>query len=509
MYEYYVTDAFVADDAICETRRSKYLVFSYLSVSVKCTRLPYRTDLKQTLSLKPQLKQLWILEFLDRSSREGHFIYKIVDIIYHSDTYYVYVENSEPGIDQNKERECMGFHQLTEWFTENLINIELWALLIIIIVLLVIIFKLKRDNRYSQKDIDGKDENKDIENFVENDSDDMNIARKTTENTIFNADFAEISIEQRDDLLEDSEDKKIYSETDDEKNLAKNETLESQSISTDKDQSEKNLLVLDLPIDETPNIDRVDFSKFEGKRILVAEDSLINQKLLATLLSHTGIELDFAGNGKVALDKIVKDKKYFDLVLMDVNMPEMDGLEATVKIRKDPELDDLPVVALTASTDKNEVEKILGSGMNGYLDKPIVLGKMYTAFKIFLKDYVRNDTTQKRISSSLLDTAHGIEHSMGDRSLYKSILEDFLKQYEGSADLFIKLVKGRHFTELKKMIIDLMGLSGTIGAMSIYEIMEKSNRALIYGNEEMLPELARDFNREFRKLTREIKEYLG
>ena len=99
--------------------------------------------------------------------------------------------------------------------------------------------------------------------------------------------------------------------------------------------------------------------------------------------SNSGINLEVADNGQEALDKLHQLNGECDLVLMDVNMPVMGGLQATREIRKDPLLKNIPVIALTASTDPHEVEAILNSGMNAYLDKPINLGKLYHAFEIF------------------------------------------------------------------------------------------------------------------------------
>jgi len=106
-------------------------------------------------------------------------------------------------------------------------------------------------------------------------------------------------------------------------------------------------------------------------RILLAEDNPVNQRLASRLLEKRGHSVVVAGNGREALE--VLEKEYFDLVFMDVQMPVMDGFEATAAIRK-KEGDSgihLPVVALTAHAMKGDREKCLAGGMDGYLTKPI------------------------------------------------------------------------------------------------------------------------------------------
>jgi CheY-like chemotaxis protein len=106
-------------------------------------------------------------------------------------------------------------------------------------------------------------------------------------------------------------------------------------------------------------------------RILVVEDNLVNQRLATRLLEKRGYHVAVAGNGQQAL--LALEKERFDLILMDMQMPEMDGFEATAEIRKREKANDrrLPIVALTAHAMKGDREKCLAAGMDGYLSKPI------------------------------------------------------------------------------------------------------------------------------------------
>jgi PAS domain S-box-containing protein len=106
-------------------------------------------------------------------------------------------------------------------------------------------------------------------------------------------------------------------------------------------------------------------------RILLAEDNVVNQKVVCGLLEKQGHHVEIAGNGREALDRLTRDT--FDVVLMDVQMPEMDGLEATAAIRKLEKHSGghVPILALTAHAMKTDVEGCLAAGMDGYLSKPV------------------------------------------------------------------------------------------------------------------------------------------
>jgi len=105
-------------------------------------------------------------------------------------------------------------------------------------------------------------------------------------------------------------------------------------------------------------------------RILVVEDNQVNQKVVTTVLRKRGYTIELAGDGTEALSKL-ENSAAFDLILMDVQMPVLDGLEATRLIRKDPRWNGLPIVAMTAHAMSGDKERCLEAGMNGYISKPV------------------------------------------------------------------------------------------------------------------------------------------
>jgi two-component system, sensor histidine kinase and response regulator len=120
-------------------------------------------------------------------------------------------------------------------------------------------------------------------------------------------------------------------------------------------------------------------------RVLVAEDNLVNQRLVQRLLEKQGHSVVVVENGREVLEALEKDS--FDFVLMDVQMPEMDGFEATAAIRENEKLtlDHIPIIALTAHAMKDDQERCLAAGMDAYLSKPVHAVDLFELLKTYGK----------------------------------------------------------------------------------------------------------------------------
>ena len=125
---------------------------------------------------------------------------------------------------------------------------------------------------------------------------------------------------------------------------------------------------------------------FTGKRILLAEDVEINREITQALLEHTGVEIEFALDGLEAVEKFTQAPNIYDLILMDVHMPNMDGYEATRRIRASdlPQAKTIPVVAMTANVFKEDIESCIASGMNDHLGKPIDSDELLATLRRYL-----------------------------------------------------------------------------------------------------------------------------
>ena len=124
---------------------------------------------------------------------------------------------------------------------------------------------------------------------------------------------------------------------------------------------------------------------FQGKRILLVDDDARNVFALKSVLQKKGFEIVEANTGQEAIDCLHRESaNYFDIVLLDIMMPEMDGYEAMKLIRKENRFKNLPIIALTAKAMKGDREKCIQAGANDYQTKPVVTNKLLSQMKVWL-----------------------------------------------------------------------------------------------------------------------------
>ena len=135
---------------------------------------------------------------------------------------------------------------------------------------------------------------------------------------------------------------------------------------------------------ETKGVTQHSFKAFSGKNILLVEDNLINQKVLLNLLHLSEMNISVANNGKEAVDMVKESEIPFDLVLMDINMPIMDGLKLVSLVRNDPSYKSVPIVIITTEGAHEDRERALALGANEYITKPIQTTKIIDSAKRLL-----------------------------------------------------------------------------------------------------------------------------
>lgn len=132
-----------------------------------------------------------------------------------------------------------------------------------------------------------------------------------------------------------------------------------------------------------------DLTRFK-LRVLVADDTVFNQQIIKRLLNKWGVEVKVVNNGKEAVTAFIDEE--FDLIIMDVKMPEMDGFEATRKIREAEKKSGkhTPIIAMTASSAEEDKERCLASGMDGYVPKPLDSDQLYELIQSFVMNRREN-----------------------------------------------------------------------------------------------------------------------
>jgi CheY-like chemotaxis protein len=197
---------------------------------------------------------------------------------------------------------------------------------------------------------------------------------------------------------------------------------------------------------------KLDFASLKGKRIMVVEDMELNQYLARHILESWGCLVSIAENGIESIQLL--EQFQFDCVLMDVQMPEMDGIEATQSIRQlpDPVKAAIPIIAFTANTMIGDKEKYLEAGMNDYLAKPFDEKRL---FLVLSKALNQNGKAPRKnhesVSSPGKPKGQDTNHKLYDLSLVRSISEGDTEFLKKMVNLFIKTVP-QNVEELRKAL---------------------------------------------------------
>ncbi len=178
----------------------------------------------------------------------------------------------------------------------------------------------------------------------------------------------------------------------------------------------------------TPTEEGVDGNRpLEGLNLLVAEDNLINQKVVMHTLARQGATAKVVGNGQLAVDALRDGLTHFDAVLMDLQMPDMDGYLATQHIRQELH-NNIPIIAMTADALKGEAERCFESGMNGYISKPFEPRELYQEVLRLTKNQSHNagDQNNNTMSNQIVDFSYLHELSGNDPAYISEVLGLFL-----------------------------------------------------------------------------------
>ncbi|MFN3872947.1 MAG: ATP-binding protein [Ignavibacterium sp.] len=204
-------------------------------------------------------------------------------------------------------------------------------------------------------------------------------------------------------------------------------------------------------------------------RILLAEDNLINQKVAIRTLTSFGYQVDAVLNGEQAVSE--HKSKNYDLILMDIQMPEVDGYTATKMIRKlESPLNSVPIIALTAHALLGDREKCLIAGMNDYISKPVVAKEIVQILDKYLgihKNKPQGDKKGMDKSSDLFDFDRLNQVSLGDKEFEKDLLGDYFKDVEIKLETLKEFISQRNLKKIQELAHTLKGSSYSVGAKAI------------------------------------------
>jgi len=209
-----------------------------------------------------------------------------------------------------------------------------------------------------------------------------------------------------------------------------------------------------------------------GARILLVEDHDLNQELATEVLTNVGAIVTLATNGQEALDRL--QAQAFDGVLMDIQMPVMDGYTATKKIRANPEYANLPVLAMTANAMAGDREKSLEAGMNDHIAKPLDIEK---AVATMSKWFRPAETEHELPDLPGIDSASGLKNANGNPDLYRRLLKRFVDNEADFAARFGDAVAGGDADTAIRHVHTLKGVAGTIGAADLQSVAASLEQA--------------------------------
>jgi PleD family two-component response regulator len=231
---------------------------------------------------------------------------------------------------------------------------------------------------------------------------------------------------------------------------------------------ESSLPVLSGTLTAREGVGSEDFMKFEGSRILLVDGDRIEVKVIKSILENGNMIVDVAPDAGKAYEGIEEFGKFYDIVLFDLGESASETLKIAKKIRADRRFRDMAIVVMADAESMPESSVMTRSGVNAFILKPLTAGHLYEILDIFVADR----------AAETLDTREGIANMNGDEELYRAILSEFVRNYSDSYTRLIEILYKGDMKKLEEFIVDLDGLSGTIGAKSLHALLQDMMRML-------------------------------
>ena len=258
------------------------------------------------------------------------------------------------------------------------------------------------------------------------------------------------------------------------------------------------------PNRDVANISKDSFKEFEGMRLLIAEDNLINQKVIVGLLKDSGINIKIANDGQECLEILAEDPNY-PIILMDAHMPRIDGLEATRQIRANPAYSHITVMALSGDTGADDVRKMRECGMEEQLEKPLKIAALYQALYCYFDPSAINGAAEE-LPEIHLDNSLGLEMLGGDIELYHEILSEFQSLYHDSDEKIELWIKHDDLNSAKALLLDVKGIGESIGTPELTETAEEFREAIIAEDKANFPQLLKRYRSQLQSILADIAE---
>ncbi|WP_207691834.1 hybrid sensor histidine kinase/response regulator [Desulfonema limicola] len=258
----------------------------------------------------------------------------------------------------------------------------------------------------------------------------------------------------------------------------------------------------------------------EQIRILVAEDNLVNQKLVKTILEKNGFYVDLVLNGREAVNYVKND--FYHLVLMDINMPEMDGLTATKIIRNQLNNKNIPIIALTAHALEDELKQCVNEGMNDFITKPIQTPKLIETINKYLNQQKTSQKTSQKISIDsevlpsdsqnkefrnnkyIFNREELLERLEGDEEFLEELLTIFLEESSINLEMLQDAADNNDVNAVEKKAHIIKGSSANMSASGIRDAAFKIELTAKNGSLENIDILIKNLKSEYENLKNQL-----
>ncbi|NPA93930.1 MAG: response regulator [Thermodesulfobacteria bacterium] len=231
----------------------------------------------------------------------------------------------------------------------------------------------------------------------------------------------------------------------------------------------------DLDSQATQNV------RFRDLKILVVEDNEINQMVAKEILEKYGAKVDFASNGQEALEKAHPG---YDIIFMDIQMPEMDGYEATKHLRAREEFSSIPIIAMTAGVFKEDRQRCFQAGMNDFVLKPVtpesvleVLSKWIKPDKMFLAQDEKDTASEYYPELPGINTQEAKQRFGSNSSLYLKLLRNFLSEHASIDKKVAQLKEAGNMAEMKRLFHTLKGVSANLALGELQQLFERAEHS--------------------------------
>ncbi|WP_058049344.1 response regulator [Janthinobacterium sp. Ant5-2-1] len=238
---------------------------------------------------------------------------------------------------------------------------------------------------------------------------------------------------------------------------------------------------------------RDDERALRGAWLLLVEDNEVNQEVAQHILNDAGIRVDIAGNGAIALAKIAENA--YDGVLMDCQMPVMDGYQATRKLRQDPRYSNLPVIAMTANAMVGDKEKCLDAGMNDFIAKPIDVAQLFGTLARWIAPATPQEVAAVVAQPEAelpviagLKMAEAMRRVGGNAALMRKLLERFVETQFDAMQRIVAAIENNQLETAIREAHTLKGLAGNIGAGGLADSAARVEHLLSLGSHDGLPQ---------------------